>query len=57
MAKLRRDLEEASLNHESTLSNIRKKQADQLTSLSEQTESLQRVDAITRGGDGHVKLG
>merc|ERR1711970_1652525 len=42
MAKLRRDLEEASLNHESTLSNIRKKQADQLSSLSEQTESLQR---------------
>ena len=27
MAKLRRDLEEAALNHESTLSNLRKKQA------------------------------
>merc|ERR1711937_362896 len=42
MAKIRRDLEEASLNHESTLSNIRKKQGDQITSLSEQTEVLQR---------------
>ena len=43
MAKLRCDLEEASLDYESTLSlsNIRKKQAIQLTSLSEQTESLQ----------------
>ena len=29
MAKIRRDLEEASLNHESTLYNIRKKQGDQ----------------------------
>merc|ERR1739848_266208 len=42
MAKLRRDLEEASLNHESTLSNIRKKQGDQNQALAEQTEGLQR---------------
>merc|ERR1712227_403081 len=42
MAKLRRDLEEASLSHESTLSNIRKKQADQTQALGEQIEVLQR---------------
>merc|ERR1711962_1029854 len=42
MAKVRRDLEESALNHESTLSNIRKKQSDQSTSLNEQIETLQR---------------
>merc|ERR1719369_2074368 len=34
MAKLRRDLEESNLAHESTVSNLRKKQADQVAELS-----------------------
>merc|ERR1712203_595905 len=43
MAKLRRDFEEANLSHESTLSNLRKKQADQVGELSEVVDNLQRV--------------
>ena len=55
MAKLRRDLEEASLNHESTLANIRKKQADQLTSLNEQSEVLQRSKQKLEGWDSNAQ--
>merc|ERR1711978_170300 len=43
MAKLRRDLEESNLAHESTISNLRKKQADQVAELSETVDNLQRV--------------
>merc|ERR1711879_712885 len=43
MAKLRRDLEESNLGHESTISNLRKKQADQVSELSESVDNLQRV--------------
>merc|ERR1712042_163160 len=43
MAKLRRDFEEANLTHESTVSNLRKKQADQVSELSESVDNLQRV--------------
>merc|ERR1712154_719163 len=43
MAKLRRDLEESNLSHESTTSALRKKQADQVAELSETVDNLQRV--------------
>merc|ERR1712157_229280 len=43
MAKLRRDFEESNLAHESTVSNLRKKQADQVAELSETIDNLQRV--------------
>ncbi|XP_068508453.1 myosin, heavy chain 7B, cardiac muscle, beta a isoform X2 [Syngnathus scovelli] len=41
--KLRRDLEEALLHHETTTASLRKKQADTVAELSEQIDSLQRV--------------
>uniref|UniRef100_A0A8D3E7U2 Myosin-7-like n=1 Tax=Scophthalmus maximus TaxID=52904 RepID=A0A8D3E7U2_SCOMX len=41
--KLRRDLEEATLQHESTAATLRKKQADSVADLGEQLDNLQRV--------------
>ncbi|XP_062338187.1 myosin-7-like [Osmerus eperlanus] len=41
--KLRRDLEEATLQHESTAATLRKKQADSMADLGEQVDNLQRV--------------
>ena len=43
MAKVRRDLEEANLAHETTVVMLRKKHADQASELSEQVDNLQRV--------------
>merc|ERR1712042_72125 len=43
MSKLRRDFEESNLTHESTISSLRKKQADQVSELSESVDNLQRV--------------
>lgn len=41
--KLRRDLEEAILHHETMTAALRKKHADSMAELSEQIDSLQRV--------------
>lgn len=41
--KLRRDLEEAALQHEATAASLRKKQADSVADLGEQVDNLQRV--------------
>ncbi|KAM3865582.1 myosin-7-like [Diretmus argenteus] len=41
--KLRRDLEEATLQHEATSATLRKKQADSVADLGEQIDNLQRV--------------
>ncbi|XP_075893331.1 myosin heavy chain, fast skeletal muscle-like [Nelusetta ayraudi] len=41
--KLRRDLEESTLHHESTVAALRKKQADSVAELGEQIDNLQRV--------------
>ncbi|XP_068604805.1 myosin-7-like [Brachionichthys hirsutus] len=41
--KLRRDLEEATLQHEATTATLRKKQADSVADLGEQIDNLQRV--------------
>uniref|UniRef100_A0A8C2YHC7 Myosin heavy chain 7B n=1 Tax=Coturnix japonica TaxID=93934 RepID=A0A8C2YHC7_COTJA len=41
--KLRRDLEEATLQHESTAAALRKKHADSVAELSEQIDNLQRL--------------
>lgn len=41
--KIRRDLEEANLQHESVVAALRKKQADGMAELGEQIENLQRV--------------
>ena len=41
--RLRRDLEESTLQHESIAATLRKKQADSVAELSEQIDNLQRV--------------
>ena len=41
--KMRRDLEEASLHHETTAAVLRRKHADSMTELTEQLDTLQRV--------------
>ncbi|XP_028310620.1 myosin-4-like isoform X2 [Gouania willdenowi] len=41
--RLRRDLEESTLQHESIAATLRKKQADSVSELSEQMDNLQRV--------------
>ncbi|XP_059804801.1 myosin-1B-like isoform X3 [Hypanus sabinus] len=41
--KMRRDLEESTLQHEATAAALRKKQADSVAELGEQIDSLQRV--------------
>ena len=41
--KLRRDLEEATLQHEATAATLRKKHADSVADLGEQIDNLQRV--------------
>ena len=41
--KLRRDLEEATLQHEATAAALRKKHADSVAELGEQIDNLQRV--------------
>ncbi|XP_059125386.1 myosin-3 [Peromyscus eremicus] len=41
--KLRRDLEEATLQHEATVATLRKKHADSAAELAEQIDNLQRV--------------
>ena len=41
--RLRRDLEEATLNHEATTAALRKKQADSMAELGEQIDNLQRI--------------
>lgn len=41
--KLRRDLEESTLQHEATAVTLRKKQADSVAELGEQIDNLQRV--------------
>ena len=41
--KLRRDLDEATLQHEATAAALRKKQADSVAALGEQIDNLQRI--------------
>lgn len=41
--KLRRDLEEATLQHEAMVATLRKKHADSAAELAEQIDNLQRV--------------
>lgn len=41
--KMRRDLEEATLQHEATAATLRKKNADTVADLGEQIDNLQRV--------------
>ena len=43
LQKLRRDLEESSLQHEATGAVLRKKHADTVAALGEQIDNLQRV--------------
>ncbi len=46
--KLRRDLEESTLQHEATAAGLRKKQADTVAELGEQIDNLQRVNRSLR---------
>ena len=43
LQKMRRDLEEATLQHEATVATLRKKHADSVAELGEQIDNLQRV--------------
>jgi len=45
LSKLRRDLEESNIQHESTLSNIRKKHNDAVAEMSEQIDQLNKMKA------------
>lgn len=43
LLKLRRDLEESTMQHEAQVSTLRKKQTDATNELSEQVDQLQKV--------------
>lgn len=43
MSKLRRDLEEANIQHEATLSNLRKKHNDAVAEMGEQIDQLNKL--------------
>ena len=45
LSKLRRDLEESNIQHESTLSNIRKKHNDAVAEMGEQIDQLNKMKA------------
>jgi len=45
MSKLRRDLEEANIQHEQSLSSLRKKHNDSVAELSEQVDQLNKTKA------------
>lgn len=45
MAKLRRDLEEANIQHEQSMSALRKKHNDSVAELSEQIDQLNKTKA------------
>ena len=45
MAKLRRDLEEANIQHEQAMSNLRKKHNDTVAEMSEQLDILNKTKA------------
>ncbi|KAJ7331894.1 hypothetical protein JRQ81_014074 [Phrynocephalus forsythii] len=54
--KLRRDLEEATLQHESTTAALRKKHADSVAELGEQIDNLQRVKQKLEKEKSELKL-
>jgi len=54
--KLRRDLEEATLQHEATAATLRKKQADSVAELGEQIDNLQRVKQKLEKEKSELKL-
>lgn len=54
--KMRRDLEEATLQHEATAAALRKKHADSVAELSEQIDNLQRVKQKLEKEKSELKL-
>ncbi|XP_061639993.1 myosin heavy chain, fast skeletal muscle-like [Phyllopteryx taeniolatus] len=54
--KLRRDLEESTLQHEATAAALRKKQADSVAELGEQIDNLQRVKQKLEKEKGEYKM-
>nr|XP_023412232.1 myosin-3 [Loxodonta africana] len=54
--KLRRDLEEATLQHEATAATLRKKHADSVAELGEQIDNLQRVKQKLEKEKSELKL-
>lgn len=54
--KLRRDLEEATLQHEATAAALRKKHADSVAELAEQLDNLQRVKQKLEKEKSELKL-
>ncbi|XP_061545097.1 myosin heavy chain, fast skeletal muscle-like [Phycodurus eques] len=54
--KLRRDLEESTLQHEATAAALRKKQADSVAELGEQLDNLQRVKQKLEKEKGEYKM-
>merc|ERR1711913_164390 len=45
VSKLRKDLEECNIQHEATLVSLKKKQADSIAEMSEQTDQLNKMKA------------
>lgn len=54
--KMRRDLEEATLQHEATTASLRKKNADSVADLGEQIDNLQRVKQKLEKEKSELKL-
>ncbi|XP_029141149.1 myosin-7 [Protobothrops mucrosquamatus] len=54
--KMRRDLEEATLQHEATAATLRKKHADSMAELGEQIDNLQRVKQKLEKEKSELKL-
>lgn len=54
--KLRRDLEESTLQHESIAAALRKKQADSVAELSEQIDNIQRVKQKLEKDKSELKM-
>ncbi|PSN34122.1 Myosin heavy chain [Blattella germanica] len=53
LAKLRRDLEEANIQHESTLANLRKKHNDAVAEMGEQIDQLNKLKAKAEKDKAH----
>ena len=54
LQRLKRDLEEQQLQHESTMSQIKKKQQDAVNELSDQVDQLNKVKSKSVGRYGTI---
>merc|ERR1712080_620414 len=54
--KLRKDLEEANIQHEATLASLKKKHQDAIQEMSEQTEQLQKMKTKIEKDKSHIEV-